>query len=163
SQVKLIAEPWDLGDRGYQVGQFPLGWSEWNGRYRDTVRRFWRGDPAQLPEMATRVASSSDLYQASARGPDASINFVTSHDGCTTRLCRDTRAQHADALQGCSARRVHDPTTRQLARAAPSEHSEVHTRSPADTRQRRGSVGGGAGDPKDPARLWGSGHAPSQA
>jgi isoamylase len=85
SQVKLIAEPWDLGPGGYQVGAFPVGWSEWNGRYRDSTRRFWRGDPAQLPELATRVAGSSDLYQAAGRGPDASINFVTCHDGFTLR------------------------------------------------------------------------------
>src|SRR5262249_10443359 len=73
------------GAGGYQVGQFPVGWSEWNGRYRDSTRRFWRGDQAQLPELATRVAGSSDLYQASGRGPDASINFITCHDGFTLR------------------------------------------------------------------------------
>jgi isoamylase len=85
SQVKLIAEPWDLGEHGYRVGQFPPGWSEWNGRYRDSLRRFWRGDSAQLPELATRLAGSSDLYQPAGRGPEASINFVTCHDGFTLR------------------------------------------------------------------------------
>ncbi|MEZ5320458.1 MAG: glycogen debranching protein GlgX, partial [Vicinamibacterales bacterium] len=83
SQVKLIAEPWDVGEGGYQVGNFPPGWTEWNGRYRDAVRRFWRGDAGLLPEFATRVAGSSDLYNASGRLPHASINFVTSHDGFT--------------------------------------------------------------------------------
>src|SRR5213083_1261642 len=67
SQVKLIAEPWDVGPGGYQVGNFPVGWAEWNGRYRDCVRRFWRGDPGQLPELASRLSGSSDLYEASGR------------------------------------------------------------------------------------------------
>jgi len=83
SRVKLIAEPWDVGEGGYQVGNFPPGWAEWNGRYRDTVRRFWRGDPAVLPELATRLGGSSDLYGSSGRQPHASVNFVTSHDGFT--------------------------------------------------------------------------------
>ena len=83
SRVKLIAEPWDVGAGGYQVGNFPPGWTEWNGRYRDAVRRFWRGDPAMLPEFATRLSGSSDLYSHSGRQPHASINFVTAHDGFT--------------------------------------------------------------------------------
>jgi glycogen operon protein len=83
SQVKLIAEPWDLGAGGYQVGQFPVLWTEWNGQYRDTVRRFWRGDAGSTSEMATRLAGSSDLYEHSGRRPYASINFVTAHDGFT--------------------------------------------------------------------------------
>jgi glycogen operon protein len=83
SRVKLIAEPWDVGEGGYQVGNFPPGWTEWNGRYRDCVRRFWRGDPGMLPELATRLSGSSDLYGPSGRQPHASINFVTSHDGFT--------------------------------------------------------------------------------
>jgi glycogen operon protein len=83
SRVKLIAEPWDVGDGGYQVGNFPPGWAEWNGRYRDTVRRFWRGDAGVLPELATRISGSSDLYSYSGRQPHASINFVTAHDGFT--------------------------------------------------------------------------------
>jgi glycogen operon protein len=83
SQVKLIAEPWDLGEGGYQVGNFPTGWAEWNGKYRDAVRRFWRGDPGQVPEMASRLSGSSDLYEASGRRTYASVNFVTSHDGFT--------------------------------------------------------------------------------
>jgi isoamylase len=81
SQVKLIAEPWDLGAGGYQVGNFPVLWTEWNGKYRDCVRRFWRGDGGQVSEFATRLAGSSDLYEQSGRRPYASINFVTCHDG----------------------------------------------------------------------------------
>ncbi len=83
SQVKLIAEPWDLGEGGYQVGNFPVGWTEWNGKFRDAVRRFWKGDGGVVSEMATRLAGSSDLYEHSGRRPYASINFVTSHDGFT--------------------------------------------------------------------------------
>ncbi|HMC80027.1 MAG TPA: glycogen debranching protein GlgX, partial [Acidimicrobiia bacterium] len=83
SQVKLIAEPWDVGEGGYQVGNFPPLWSEWNGKYRDTVRDFWRGENAALPEFASRITGSSDLYQADGRHPSASINFVTAHDGFT--------------------------------------------------------------------------------
>jgi isoamylase len=81
SQVKLIAEPWDVGEGGYQVGNFPPQWTEWNGRYRDTVRDLWRGQPATLPEFASRLTGSSDLYAADTRRPMASVNFVTSHDG----------------------------------------------------------------------------------
>jgi glycogen operon protein len=83
SRVKLIAEPWDVGDGGYQVGNFPPGWAEWNGKYRDAVRRSWRGDAGTLPELATRLAGSSDLYGPSGRQPHASVNFVTAHDGFT--------------------------------------------------------------------------------
>ncbi|HVM47611.1 MAG TPA: glycogen debranching protein GlgX [Candidatus Acidoferrum sp.] len=83
SQVKLIAEPWDLGEGGYQVGNFPVGWTEWNGKYRDAVRRFWKGDQDVMSELATRLCGSSDLYASSSRRPSASINFVTAHDGFT--------------------------------------------------------------------------------
>ena len=83
SQVKLIAEPWDLGEGGYQVGNFPVLWTEWNGKYRDTVRRFWRGDGGTVSELATRLAGSNDLYANGGRQPYASINFITAHDGFT--------------------------------------------------------------------------------
>ena len=83
SQVKLIAEPWDVGEGGYHVGNFPPLWTEWNGKYRDTVRDFWRGQPATLPEFASRLTGSSDLYQDDGRRPVASVNFVTAHDGFT--------------------------------------------------------------------------------
>jgi isoamylase len=85
ADVKLIAEPWDVGEGGYQVGQFPVLWAEWNGKYRDTVRRFWKGDEGQLSDFAYRLTGSSDLYQFDGRKPYASINFVTAHDGFT--LC----------------------------------------------------------------------------
>jgi isoamylase len=81
SQVKLIAEPWDLGEGGYQVGNFPALWQEWNGKYRDTVRRFWKGDGGMASEFATRISGSSDLYEWSGRRPHASVNFITCHDG----------------------------------------------------------------------------------
>jgi len=97
SQVKLIAEPWDVGQGGYQVGQFPPLWSEWNGKYRDTVRDFWRGRPATLPEFASRLTGSSDLYETSARRPVASVNFVTCHDGFTLRDLVSYDRKHNDA------------------------------------------------------------------
>jgi glycogen operon protein len=83
SQVKLIAEPWDVGEGGYQVGKFPVLWAEWNGKYRDTVRRYWKSDEGQLSDLAYRLTGSSDLYQRDGRRPSASINFVTAHDGFT--------------------------------------------------------------------------------
>ena len=83
SGVKLVAEPWDTGEGGYQLGAFPPGWSEWNDRYRDTVRRFWRGDGGQVPELASRVAGSSDIFDRRGRRPWSSVNFVTAHDGFT--------------------------------------------------------------------------------
>ena len=85
SQVKLIAEPWDVGPGGYQVGNFPPQWTEWNGKYRDTVRDYWRGEPATLDEFASRLTGSADLYEHTARRPVASINFVIAHDGFTLR------------------------------------------------------------------------------
>ncbi|WP_307828430.1 glycogen debranching protein GlgX [Antrihabitans sp. YC2-6] len=85
SQVKLIAEPWDVGPGGYQVGNFPPQWTEWNGKYRDTVRDFWRGEPSSLGEFASRLTGSADLYERTGRRPFASINFVTAHDGFTLR------------------------------------------------------------------------------
>src|SRR4029450_7512774 len=94
SQVKLIAEPWDVGEGGYQVGNFPALWSEWNGRYRDTVRDFWRGEPATLGEFASRLTGSSDLYQDDARHPGASVNFVTAHDGFTLRDLVSYNSKH---------------------------------------------------------------------
>src|SRR5205809_806793 len=83
SQVKLIAEPWDVGDGGYQVGNFPVLWAEWNGKYRDAIRSFWKGDEGRIGEVAYRLTGSPDLYQQSGRRPYASINFITSHDGFT--------------------------------------------------------------------------------
>ena len=97
SQVKLIAEPWDLGEGGYQVGNFPPLWAEWNGRYRDTVRDFWRGEGGELPELASRLTGSSDLYQDDGRRPGASINFVVAHDGFTLRDLVSYNEKHNEA------------------------------------------------------------------
>src|SRR5690348_9324783 len=97
SQVKLLAEPWDVGEGGYQVGGFPSLWTEWNGRYRDTVRDFWRGEPSSLGEFAARLTGSSDLYQEDGRHPIASINFVTAHDGFTLRDLVSYNEKHNDA------------------------------------------------------------------
>ena len=97
SQVKLIAEPWDLGQGGYQVGNFPVLWTEWNGKYRDTVRRFWRGDGGTVSELATRLSGSNDLYAHSGRKPYASINFVTAHDGFTLNDLVSYNEKHNDA------------------------------------------------------------------
>jgi glycogen operon protein len=97
SQVKLIAEPWDVGPGGYQVGNFPVLWTEWNGKYRDSVRRFWRGDGGQVSEFATRLVGSSDLYEQSGRRPYASINFVTAHDGFTLNDLVSYNDKHNEA------------------------------------------------------------------
>ena len=97
SQVKLIAEPWDVGPGGYQVGNFPPQWTEWNGKYRDTVRDFWRGEPATLGEFASRLTGSADLYEHTARRPVASINFVTAHDGFTLRDLVSYNEKHNEA------------------------------------------------------------------
>jgi glycogen operon protein len=97
SQVKLIAEPWDLGQGGYQVGNFPILWTEWNGKYRDSVRRFWRGDGGMVSEFATRLAGSSDLYARTGRRPYASINFITAHDGFTLQDLVSYNDKHNEA------------------------------------------------------------------
>ena len=97
SGVKLIAEPWDLGPHGYSVGRFPAGWAEWNGKYRDGVRRFWRGDPGIAGELASRHTGSSDLYEAGGRGPLASVNFVTCHDGFTLHDLVSYETKHNEA------------------------------------------------------------------
>ncbi|MCU1613578.1 MAG: glgX, partial [Frankiales bacterium] len=97
SQVKLIAEPWDVGDGGYQVGNFPALWTEWNGKYRDEVRDFWRGENAVVGEFASRITGSSDLYQHSGRRPVASINFVTAHDGFTLNDLVSYNEKHNEA------------------------------------------------------------------
>jgi isoamylase len=97
SQVKLIAEPWDVGPGGYQVGNFPPQWTEWNGKFRDTVRDYWRGEPATLGEFASRLTGSADLYESTARRPVASINFVTAHDGFTLRDLVSYNEKHNEA------------------------------------------------------------------
>ena len=97
SQVKLIAEPWDLGEGGYQVGNFPIGWTEWNGRYRDTVRRYWKGDEGTLGDFAYRLTGSADLYETNGRLPSASVNFVTAHDGFTLHDLVSYNEKHNEA------------------------------------------------------------------
>jgi len=97
ANVKLIAEPWDVGPGGYQVGNFPIRWAEWNGRYRDAVRHYWRGDPGQTSEFASRLAGSSDIYQPSGRGAYASINFITAHDGFSLRDLVSYEQKHNEA------------------------------------------------------------------
>jgi len=97
SQVKLIAEPWDVGEGGYQVGNFPLGWTEWNDRYRDAMRAYWKGDGGVIGEFARRFTGSSDLYETSGRKPYASINFITSHDGFTLEDLVSYNAKHNEA------------------------------------------------------------------
>ncbi len=97
SQVKLIAEPWDVGPGGYQVGNFPPGWTEWNGKYRDTVRKFWKGDGGQVSEFATRLTGSSDLYQDDGRKPYNSINFITCHDGFSLQDLVSYNGKHNEA------------------------------------------------------------------
>jgi glycogen operon protein len=101
SRVKLIAEPWDLGEGGYQVGNFPPGWVEWNDKYRDAVRSFWRGDPGMVGELASRLTGSSDIFQPAGRSPRSSVNFVTSHDGFTLQDLVSYEKKHNEAnLEG---------------------------------------------------------------
>ena len=97
SQVKLIAEPWDLGEGGYQVGNFPVGWAEWNDRYRDTMRAYWKGDGGLIGDFARRLTGSSDLYEHSGRKPYASVNFITAHDGFTLHDLVSHNGKHNEA------------------------------------------------------------------
>ena len=106
SQVKLIAEPWDLGEGGYQVGNFPVLWTEWNGKYRDNIRRLWRGDTGQVSEFATRLVGSSDLYEGDGRSPSASINFVTAHDGFSLEDLVSYEQKHNEVIVGSAAPRA---------------------------------------------------------
>jgi glycogen operon protein len=112
SNVKLIAEPWDLGNEGYQLGNFPGEWAEWNGRYRDTVRRFWKGDEGQLSELAFRLSGSSDLYGPANRRPQASVNFITAHDGFTLNDLVSYERKHNEA----NGEDGHDGTDHNLSR-----------------------------------------------
>jgi glycogen operon protein len=126
SQVKLIAEPWDLGEGGYQIGNFPTGWAEWNGKYRDTVRRFWRGDDGQVPELAYRLSGSSDLYEAHGRNPYASINFVTAHDGFTLNDLVSYESKHNEA-NGEDNRDGHDDNlSRNWGAEGPTDSDEIN-------------------------------------
>ncbi len=97
SQVKLIAEPWDVGDGGYQVGNFPVLWAEWNGKYRDAIRRYWKGDEGLIGELGYRLTGSPDLYQTNGKRPYASINFITAHDGFTLNDLVSYNEKHNEA------------------------------------------------------------------
>jgi glycogen operon protein len=112
SLTKLIAEPWDLGPGGYQTGRFPVGWSEWNDKYRDAVRHFWRGNPGRIGELASRLSGSSDLYQTTHRTPQASVNFVTCHDGFTLHDLVSYDEKHNQA----NLEDNHDGTSHNLSR-----------------------------------------------
>ena len=126
SQVKLIAEPWDVGPGGYQVGNFPPLWTEWNGKYRDTVRDFWRGEPATLGEFASRITGSSDLYQDDGRRPYASINFVTAHDGFTLQRPGVLQRQAQRGQRRGQPRRRDDNRSWNCGVEGPTDDAEVH-------------------------------------
>ena len=125
SQVKLIAEPWDVGADGYQVGGFPPLWSEWNGRYRDTVRDFWRGEFSSLPDFASRLAGSSDLYESTGRKPRASINFVIAHDGFTLADLVSYNTKHNEANLEGGADGANDNRSWNCGAEGPTDDEEI--------------------------------------
>jgi isoamylase len=125
SQVKLIAEPWDVGDGGYQVGNFPAGWAEWNGRYRDTVRRYWKSDEGQLSDFGYRLTGSSDLYDRDGRRPSASINFVTAHDGFTLQDLVSYNGKHNEANQEDNRDGSNDNFSWNMGAEGPTEDPEI--------------------------------------
>src|SRR5205823_3248978 len=125
SQAKLIAEPWDVGPGGYQVGNFPVGWAEWNGRYRDCVRRFWRGDPGQLSELASRLSGSSDLYEATGRNTYASVNFVTAHDGLTLNDLVTYERKHNEANGEGNRDGTEDSFARNWGQEGPTDSQQI--------------------------------------
>jgi glycogen operon protein len=125
SRVKLIAEPWDLGYGGWQTGNFPAGWAEWNDKYRDAVRRFWRGDAGVVPELASRISGSSDLFQARDRSPLASVNFVTCHDGFTLRDLTTYERKHNEANGEGDRDGTDDNLARNWGAEGPSEQSSI--------------------------------------
>jgi len=125
SQVKLIAEPWDVGEGGYQVGKFPPLWAEWNGRYRDVVRRYWKGDDGQLAELGYRLTGSSDLYQRDGRHPTASINFITSHDGFTIHDLVSYDQKHNEANGEDNRDGAHDNYSWNYGVEGPTDDPEI--------------------------------------
>ena len=127
SQVKLIAEPWDVGEGGYQVGNFPSLWSEWNGKYRDSVRDFWRGNDQTLAEFASRLTGSSDLYQGTAGGRYASINFITAHDGFTLRDLVSYNEKHNEANGEENRDGENDNRSWNCGAEGPTDDPEVNT------------------------------------
>ncbi len=127
SQVKLIAEPWDVGPGGYQVGNFPVLWTEWNGKYRDSVRRFWKGDGGTMSEFATRLAGSSDLYQWTGRAPYASINFITCHDGFSLQDLVSYNDKHNEANQEDNRDGANDNNSWNCGAEGPTDNAEINT------------------------------------
>ena len=125
SQVKLIAEPWDVGEGGYQVGNFPAGWAEWNGRYRDTVRRYWKSDDGQLSDLAYRLTGSSDLYDRDGRRPSASINFVTAHDGFTLHDLVSYNSKHNEANGEDNSDGTNDNYSWNMGAEGPTDDPEI--------------------------------------
>jgi isoamylase len=125
SKVKLIAEPWDASPDGYQLGQFPTGWSEWNGAFRDCVRRFWRGDPGQVPELASRLTGSSDIYAPSGRRTYASVNFVTCHDGFTLTDLVTYETKHNEANGEGNRDGAQDNASRNWGAEGPSDSARI--------------------------------------
>jgi glycogen operon protein len=132
SQVKLIAEPWDVGEGGYQVGKFPPLWAEWNGRYRDVVRRYWKGDDGQLAELGYRLTGSSDLYQRDSRHPSASINFITAHDGFTLHDLVSYGQKHNDANGEDNRDGANDNHSHNYGAEGPTDEEEI-----LETRERQ--------------------------
>ena len=125
SQVKLIAEPWDIGEGGYQVGNFPPLWTEWNGRYRDCIRRFWKGEGRQVAELATRLSGSSDLYEQGGRRPHASINFITAHDGFTLNDLVSYNQKHNEANGEDNRDGTDDNISWNCGEEGPTDNSEI--------------------------------------
>ena len=126
SQVKLIAEPWDIGPDGYAVGSFPVLWSEWNGRYRDCVRKFWKGDGGQVAELATRLSGSSDLYATNGRRPFASVNFITCHDGFTLRDLVSYNTKHNEPNQEGNRDGISENDSWNSGIEGPTTEPEIH-------------------------------------
>ena len=126
SQVKLIAEPWDLGEGGYQVGNFPVGWAEWNGKYRDAIRRYWKGDGGQVAELAYRLSGSSDLYEMSGRRPFASINFITAHDGFSLHDLVSYNDKHNEANGENNRDGTNDNSSWNCGVEGPTDDQAVH-------------------------------------
>jgi glycogen operon protein len=125
SQVKLIAEPWDLGEGGYQVGNFPGGWAEWNGKYRDAIRRYWKGDEWQVAELGYRLTGSSDLYEQGGRRPSASVNFVTAHDGFTLNDLVSYNDKHNEANGEDNRDGTDDNASWNCGEEGPTDNAEV--------------------------------------
>ena len=126
ADVKLIAEPWDVGEGGYQVGNFPVLWAEWNGKYRDTVRRYWKGDDGQLSDLGYRLTGSSDLYKHDGRRPYASINFVTAHDGFTLRDLVSYNDKHNEANGENNQDGANDNASWNMGAEGPTDNAEIN-------------------------------------